>query len=184
MKSKIFAVIFLLTAAVNSVSAQQMIRMKAEPGKTFMLSELGAFVITEGEKTTVKFVAPSEVRPKKYQEIDIQSGDEIVMVNGKKVKIAKDIEDSYKNLKVGETFKLGVKRNGNSMLISYEKADEKDFPKRMMINKEIGPDGKEKITDQDGKEVKVKNGKAVINGKEVDLNHPPKDAKIEVDDNK
>lgn len=182
MKNKILALIVLNLSIMFAVNAQQIVRFKAEPGKTFMINEIHAMVITESEKTTVKFVAPLETRKPKYKEIDVQVGDEVSMVNGKKVKAAKDIEDAYKALKVGEILKLGLKRDGNAVLVSIEKADEKDMPKGMEIRREIGPDGKEKVTDGNGKEIKVKDGKAIINGKEVDLSKPPKDAKIEIED--
>lgn len=182
MKNKIFTSIVLNIALVFITQAQQMVRIKAEPGKSFMINEIHAMLITDGEKTTVKFVAPLETRKPKYKEIDVQVDDEVIMVNGKKIKAAKDVEEAYKALKVGEILKLGIKRDGNAVLVSIEKADEKDMPKGMEIRREIGPDGKEKVTDGNGKEIKVINGKAIINGKEVDLSKPPKDAKIEIED--
>lgn len=177
---KMIALMMLIS---TSLFGQQMVRMTGDPSKMYMIREVGAMITTENEKHKVAFAAPVEARIAKYKDVDVATGDEVVMVNGKKIKSAKEIEKIYEELAVGEELKLGIKRDGNSMIVKIAKASQDDFPKGgMMIRREIGSDGKEKVTDGNGKEIKMKDGKAIINGKEVDLSKPPKDAKVEIED--
>ena len=175
--------LILFTLISGSLSAQEMVRLTGDPSKMYMIKEVGAMISTTDEKHKVVFAAPAQARTEKNKEVDIATGDEVVMVNGKKIKSAKEIEKIYEQLAVGEELKLGLKRNDNMLIAKIVKASADEFPKGgMTIRREIGPDGKEKVTDGNGKEVKVKDGKAIINGKEIDLSKPPKDAKIEIED--
>lgn len=107
--------------------------IEAGPGGVFNLPELGAVIIGGEKEIKVEAVLPAEHRPKAYQDIDLQNGDLIVMMNAKRVKSAKEIEEIYNGLKVGEEVKLGVKRKEERFIASFAKADPKDLPQRMMM---------------------------------------------------
>lgn len=107
--------------------------MAAGPGSVFNLPELGAVIIGAEKEIKVEAVLPAEHRPKAYQDIDLQNGDLIVMMNAKRVKSAKEIEEIYNGLKVGEKVKLGIKRKEERFIASFAKADPKDLPQRMMM---------------------------------------------------
>ncbi|MCK6560641.1 PDZ domain-containing protein [candidate division KSB1 bacterium] len=105
----------------------------AGPGGIFNLPELGAVIIGGEKEIKFEAVMPSEHRPKAYKDIDLQSGDLILMMNAKRVKSAKEIEEIYSGLKVGEEVKLGIKRKEERFIVTFSKADPKDLPQRMMM---------------------------------------------------
>ena len=107
--------------------------IEAGPGGVFNLPELGAVIIGGEKEIKVEAVLPAEHRPKAYQDIDLQNGDLIVMMNAKRVKSAKEIEEIYNGLKVGEEVKLGIKRKVERFIASFAKADPKDLPQRTMM---------------------------------------------------
>jgi len=113
-----------------------------EEGSVFFIPEVGAMVIQDGDEFVLEGVMPPETRPKQYRKIDIEDGDRVMMVNGKKVKSVQQVEELYSGLKIGADFKLGLIRDGNMMIASFPKADEKDLPKRkvMMISTDNLPD--------------------------------------------
>jgi S1-C subfamily serine protease len=66
-----------------------------------------------------------------------------MMVNGKRVKTAAEIEEMINALKIGETIKLGVKRDRDMMIVSFAKPDPEEAGGRMMmVTKTVGDDGK------------------------------------------
>lgn len=105
----------------------------AGPGGVFNLPELGAVIIGGEKEIKVEAVLPAELRPKAYKDIDLQSGDLILMMNAKRVKSAKELEEIYNGLKVGEEVKLGIKRQEERFIVTFRKADPKDLPQRMMM---------------------------------------------------
>ncbi|NUM77315.1 hypothetical protein HUU40_23400 [candidate division KSB1 bacterium] len=107
--------------------------MAAGPGSVFNLPELGAVIIGGEKEVKVEAVLPAEHRPKAYKDIDLQNGDLIVMMNAKRVNSAKEVEEIYNGLKVGEEVKLGIKRKEERFIASFAKADPKDLPQRMMM---------------------------------------------------
>lgn len=107
--------------------------MAAGPGGVFNLPELGAVIIGGEKEIKVEAVLPVEHRPKAYKDIDLQSGDLILMMNAKRVKSAKEIEEIYNGLKAGEEVKLGIKRKEERFIASFAKADPKDLPQRTMM---------------------------------------------------
>lgn len=107
--------------------------IEAGPGGVFNLPELGAVIIGGEKEIKVEAVLPAEHRPKAYKDIDLQNGDLILMMNAKRVKSAKEIEEIYNGLKAGEEVKLGVKRKEERFIASFAKADPKDLPQRTMM---------------------------------------------------
>lgn len=107
--------------------------IEAGPGGVFNLPELGAVIIGGEKEIKVEAVMPAEHRLKAYKDIDLQSGDLILMMNAKRVKSAKEIEEIYNGLKAGEEVKLGIKRKEERFITSFAKADPKALPQRMMM---------------------------------------------------
>lgn len=107
--------------------------IEAGPGGVFTLPELGAVIIGGEKEIKVEAVMPAEHRPKTYKDIDLQNGDLILMMNAKRVKSVKEIEEIYNGLKAGEEVKLGIKRKEERFIASFAKADPKDLPQRMMM---------------------------------------------------
>jgi C-terminal processing protease CtpA/Prc len=138
----------LLFFAYSSPAQQKIIRMggpggnmKTFKGEMFDIPELGAMVMkADSGNLRVEHVMPADARPKAYADVDIKSGDEILVLNGKRVKTIKEIESQYKTVPVGGEVKIGLRRGEESIISKFAKADPKDLPQRKMVI--INSDGK------------------------------------------
>jgi hypothetical protein len=157
---------------ILSGSTLGQVKIMAKPGEICHLDEVGAIVLLKDDKIKVEFVMPTDKRAKAYMNVDIKNADEILMVNGQKVKTPEDIEVIYKALNVGEEFKLGIRRDGNLMIVSYNKADPDDLPKKKMMKLKVVDEGdgvKKSIVDDKGNEHTVEGDSVEINGKKMSL---------------
>lgn len=150
--------VFILFATSMHLRGQQMQTFNA--GEAQMLPEIKGIVISENGKLVIGPMPSADQRGKEYQEIDLKSGDEIQFVNGKRVKTIEDFKKNYSEIKVGDEFKLGVKRGEQRFIVALKKSDAKAGPQIIRM----GGDGKVISGD-----AKVENGKVIIGGKKLDL---------------
>lgn len=131
----LYSIIIIILVQYFSVIAQVEIK-KFSPGGIFEIRELGAMIINENNKLVVDMIIPNENRPKEYQEVDLRKGDEIMMVNGNRMKSVSDCKNLYEKLEIGLDFKMGISREGVIFIIVFKKADPKTLPvmKRIVIN--------------------------------------------------
>jgi PDZ domain-containing secreted protein len=101
-------------------------------GEPFNLGELGAIVVDDGKEIKFLHIAPADMRPKAYKDIDVQADDVVLMCNGKRLKTLKELETAYKETAVGAEFKMGVRRKEERFIVSFAKADPKDLPRMEM----------------------------------------------------
>lgn len=147
MRAVLLLAVLPLVAAHPSLAAStepdsvKMIRMS--PGDAFPIPETGALVVREGADLRVQFVPPSGNRPPKYRTVDLQEGDLILLVNGKRVKSIEDLKKAHTATPVGSEFKLGIQRGQEMIIVAFEKADPKDLPKMNMRIVTSGGDGTE-----------------------------------------
>ena len=59
--------------------------------------------------------------PKEFESIDLQEGDRILMLNGKRVKSIGDLRDVYEALAVADSVQFGIKRDDQMRIVSYLK---------------------------------------------------------------
>jgi len=149
-RMRFFSLILMCTFLTLAASAQVRIiqsgpggKVKAFKGELFDIPEVGAIIAkSDSGNLKVEHVMPSEARPKAYADVDIQSGDEVLVVNGKRVKTIKEIEQQYTAVPVGGEVKLGLQRGQEMMISRFAKADPKDLPERkMMVVTSDGPEG-------------------------------------------
>jgi len=126
-----FTILFVILMLLINVGFSQ-VMIKAKPGEVFNFDELGAIVLLKDNKVMVEFVMPANGRNEKYKDVDIRKDDEILFVNGKKIKSTTELEKLYEETKIGDEIKLGIKREGELGLITFAKADEKSMPPKMM----------------------------------------------------
>lgn len=108
-------------------------KVQSGAGGIFNLPEVGAVIMSKGSEIKVEVAIPVDHRLKAYRDIDLQTGDLILMMNAKRLKSAQEMEEIYNSLKVGEEVKLGIKRNEARFIVSFAKADPKDLPQRTMM---------------------------------------------------
>ncbi len=145
---KFTIVALMLLVRVLGVQAQQVVQHKLEGEGFFMMQETGALVVQNKDVLKVDLLPPAEGRPKEYASVDLKVGDIILMVNGKKVASANQLEEMFKAIKPGEEVSLGIKREGGLRLVKFNRADESKLPKRqmMMVKKgDGGGDGEDQV---------------------------------------
>lgn len=113
-----------------------MVRFNAD--SSVMFREIMTIVADEGGTLKVAMVPPADRRPEGMAAIDLQRGDEVGMAGGKRVKTIKELRAAYEASKPGEEFKLGVRRDGRSIVVSFARKDEKDMPGGMVIRRGPG----------------------------------------------
>jgi PDZ domain-containing secreted protein len=131
----LFAISFILILSVLA-SAQVMITKASREGGTVqIIKELGAILTEKDQVVSVMMVMPEDARPEDYKEIEVKKDDEIMMVNKKRIKSIKDFENLYNEVGINELIKMGVKRDGNLMIVEFEKIDPEKLPKgrQMMV---------------------------------------------------
>jgi hypothetical protein len=137
---RVFVVIILMIAIATSVitaNAQTFVTRSDSAavnivGEPFNLGELGAVVVDDGKEIRFLHVAPADMRPKAYKDLDVQANDVVLMCNGKRLKTLKELEAAYKEMAVGAEFKMGVRRKEERFIVSFVKANPKDLPKMEM----------------------------------------------------
>lgn len=157
----LFIQILLPVLFISAVNAQVFKQFTAGE-KVCNVLEIGGLIVQSKDVIKFEMVIPSDKRPKGYEKVDIKAGDIIKMMNGKKIKDVKDIEDIYNNAKVGDEIKFGLDRSGNLFIASFKKADPSKLPQIKTIT--MGADGKESLVPLPGTGLiaKESGGKLVV----------------------
>ncbi|MCB0305281.1 MAG: PDZ domain-containing protein [Calditrichaeota bacterium] len=116
------------------LSAQVVTRQfrTSDDGEIFQLPELAAIVVADSGKVRFLAVMDSEHRPAAYADIDAQEQDEILMINGQRIKTVENLKSRYDALEIGAEIKLGLRRDGQMFLISFPKIDPEDAPRQVV----------------------------------------------------
>ena len=161
--------VFLLILSL-SLKAQETRTFTFSSENTFMLKEITTIIqeVKQDDDTKILVELIPPISNEKYKNINLQKGDEILFMNGNRVKGVKDLHDTYNSLKTGDEIKLGVKRGKERFFVTLVKEEDTHEGKRTMI---MGGDGKQ---------VDMKDGKAIINGKEVNIDSLKKAGKLKL----
>ncbi|MCP4684121.1 MAG: PDZ domain-containing protein [bacterium] len=119
----------------TGVSAQeaQAVKMEIE-GQPFVMPEFGAVIGAHDGVLKIDIVAMDpEDREAAYRKIDIKTGDEIMMINGKRVKSTADLEAIYNTVAVGEEITVATKRGPKRQMIAFPKGDPETQGTRLMV---------------------------------------------------
>ena len=158
MIRKSIALFFGVILFSSLLNAQQMKVFNADNAQ--FLPEIKGMVVFEDGKVAVGFTPPADQRGKEYKDVDLQTGDEIQFVNGKRIKTLADFKKNYGEIKVGSQVKLGFIRENQKFIVSFNKAEDTKGPQKIM---------KFTTTGEGGGKVKVENSKVIIGGKKMDL---------------
>jgi len=128
--------LLVILAAVTSVQAQKEIRKIISRDNSIVIFEIGAVITAEdGQMAVLDVMNPADL-PGGGTEVDIQSGDRIMMFNGKKVETIKDLRAAYDEAEVGKTSKLGFKRSDELRVVEFKQMSPDDRPQKVMIRKQ------------------------------------------------
>lgn len=126
-----------------------------------MLPEIKGIVVVENGKLVIGPIPSADQREKEYKNVDLQSGDEIQFVNGKRVRTIDDFKKNYFVIKVDDELKLGVKRGDQRFIVAFKKSKEVKGNQKIMTFTSDGKSGDRKI--------KVEGGKVIVDGKKINI---------------
>jgi S1-C subfamily serine protease len=106
-------------------------------GQPLELQEPGAVVADREGKLEVLFIMEPSMRMEAYRNVDLQSGDVIVMANGKRAENLETLQQQLNAVAVGSEIKLGIRRGDEMRVVSYVKADSEALPKRRMMTMKV-----------------------------------------------
>jgi S1-C subfamily serine protease len=122
----------MLSAQNPPSTGGQRTMMRFNADSSVMLREIMTIVSYEGGALKIMMVPPADRRPEGMPAVDLQRGDEVGMAGGKRIKTVVELRAAYDASKPGEEFKLGVRRDGRPIVVSFTRKDEKDLPGGMM----------------------------------------------------
>jgi len=130
----LLGILFLTIFALPISQAQQMKTLKLDSGsEILMLEEIGGILLDSENGIKVEMAMPPNQRPKKFKDVDIQIGDIIKMLNGKRVKNVAELKVMYEASKPGDEFKFGIKRDKKMLLTTMQRAHQDELPKMKMM---------------------------------------------------
>ena len=130
-----------LSAEGSSSQSGQRTMMRFNADSSVMLREIMTIVAYEGGTMRIMMVPPADRRPEGMPAVDLQRGDEVGMAGGKRIKTIKELRAAYDASKPGEEFKLGVRRDGKPLVVTFTRKDEKDMPAGGMVIRRGPGDG-------------------------------------------
>ena len=115
--------------------------MKFSPDSVMLIKEIGALVGNQ-EGTLKVLLAPPQGRDLSgVQSVDLAEGDEVGMAAGERILLVSELRELYESAEVGSEFKLGVRRSGKPIVVTFTKKDPEEMGSggMMMIRRE-GPE--------------------------------------------
>ena len=155
MKSQIIIKSIYLLLILTSISISQQMKI-ISGGEVTFIQEIMGLVEFKNEKLKI-----SSIRSKS-ENINLKVSDEILYVNGNRVKTLESFKEHYENIKIGNQVKLGVQRAENMLIASFTKKDPSKSKHKIM---RIEGNGEGKTPQK----VEMKNGKVIMDGKEVSI---------------
>lgn len=122
--ASIFAVLAVLLASWPN-GAQEVVREHLDPRSSLVIFELGAIATLEEGADGVTFsrILPREFRTEANRDLDVEKGDEVLMINGERIRSIEDLRELYEGLEKGEEVKLGLKRGAERFLVRFTRED-------------------------------------------------------------
>lgn len=161
--------VLLLLVVSTLIMAQEKRMQIFNAGEAQMLPEIKGIVLVENGKVVIGPIPDKEQRDSEYKSLDLSQGDEILFVNGKKIKSIDNFKKYYSEIKTGDYVKLAVQRDKDRFIVEFKKAEEAKGGQKIM---KFSTDGK------GGGNVKIENGKVIIGGKKMDLDSLKKSGKV------
>lgn len=121
-----------------------------------MIPEINGIAILENGKVIIGPIPPKDQREEQYKKVDLQTGDEILFVNEKKIKSITDFKKFYNEIKIGDEVKFAIQRNNERFIVTFKKAPESSGGKRMIQFSTDGTGGSGNTRIESGKVIDEK----------------------------
>lgn len=122
MKKSLSISLFIFFVLVSNIFGQHKMMYKAK-GPTALLYEMKAIIEEDGGKLLIKMMPEKSMMNDDEKKVDLAINDEILFVNGKKVKNVDEFKKVYDTVKIGESFELGAARDDKKFIVSLKKVD-------------------------------------------------------------
>lgn len=168
MVRRVVKAVSLLLVVAAIITAQEKRMQVFNAGEAQMLPEIKGIVLVENGKVVIGTIPDKNQRESEYKNLDLTQGDEILFVNGKKIKSIEDFKKYYGELKTGSDVKFAVQRDKDRFIVEFKKAEETKGGQKIM---RFTNDGK------GGGNVKIENGKVITGGKKMGIDSLKKSGK-------
>lgn len=122
IRNTISAILFF-----TSISISQQMKIMTD-GDAAFVPEIKSIVEYADNKLTISTITNSS----NNSEIDIKNNDEILYINGKRVKSLETFSKQYEGTEIGKEVKLGIKRKEQMLISSFVKQDPSKFKHKIM----------------------------------------------------
>ncbi|KAB2844637.1 MAG: hypothetical protein F9K45_04715 [Melioribacteraceae bacterium] len=122
MKKSLSISLFIFFVLATNIFSQHKMMYKAK-GPTSFLYEIKAIIEEEDGKLLIKMMPDKSMMNDEEKKIDLAIDDEILFVNGKKVKNVDEFNKAYQAVKIGDSFELGAARDDNKFIVALKKVD-------------------------------------------------------------
>ena len=156
-----FIISVLIILGVSFSISQKMVRLVLAGRTDFNLQEVGTVFHQTNDTIRVSQTFNGNVRAAENKDVDFQEGDVLVVANGTRVKSIKDLRKIYDDTKKNDILKLGIKRNGQSMIVDVHKVEAKPDPNQKMTTMTFDTDDMKLLPgigfiEESGKTIKLK----------------------------
>jgi C-terminal processing protease CtpA/Prc len=161
MKHTLLLLLLFSITLVSSSSGQKMVTMKLDNKTDFMLQEIGAVLHQGKDGLTITHMLGEQMRAGENKDAELKEGDAVIMMNGVRPKNIKDFRKMYDEVATGGEYKLGIKREGNPLLVTVHKVRGKISPDMKMMTMTMDSDDMKFLPgigmiDDEGKILKLK----------------------------
>lgn len=111
-----------LAALAAPLSGQEMLMLDAE--SMLALPELAALAEMDGDELRIRMPLPAQQRPAANRDFDIQRGDVILMIDGKRIRDLETARSVYGAAEVGSEMAMALQRGSDRRIIRFEKMEE------------------------------------------------------------
>jgi len=119
----LFSLVAVSLMTCNETVVGQSYSFSAEEAEIFMLPEMGAIILSGDEGLKVEMVMPSEQRDENYKDVDLEKGDIIKMMNGKKMESIEIMQAIYDSLELEDEIKIAIMRGKKIHIVSFPKGE-------------------------------------------------------------
>lgn len=128
MKNPAVSILALLSvlSSVGPLSAQEVRQRRLDPATSLYMAEIGAIAQAQEDSEAITFgtLLSTSSRPQANRDIDVAKGDEVVMLNGQRVRSIQALRELYEGVEEGDEVKMALKRDGQPFLVSFAKSAE------------------------------------------------------------
>ncbi len=106
------------------ILAQHTMTRRIDVSNGVIMSEIASIAtpVEAGGGVTLT-VLPTDLRPQENRGLDLQEGDRVLMMNGKRIRSADALRELYEAVEQGGEVKLALGRGDERFMVSFEKGD-------------------------------------------------------------